>query len=178
MQKLRWQWKVCEGGVIAQRLDRFDYHKLANPWPKPRCHLSLSGTNRRWVLSASEKRNDSNTGPVCQSRPRPARPVFPEQTHGNIPQETGWRSHKLRFLTVKAIGCVSLCAQVPELPLDARAARAARVATASTVAVKLEVKSEARLARQVCVLDIPCCQCFRQRLGPPIPGCLDAICEI
>ena len=84
VQKLRWQWKVCEGGVIAQRLDRFDYHKLANPWPKPRCHLSLSGTNRRRVLNASEKRNDSNTGPVCQSRPHPARPVFPEQTHGNI----------------------------------------------------------------------------------------------
>ena len=63
-------------------------------------------------------------------------------------------------------------------PSDARAARAARAAEASTVAVKEEVKSEARLARQVCVLDIPCCQCFRQRLGPPTPGCLDAICEI
>lgn len=143
-------------------------------------------------MSLVSLRDKSAAGPQCQrkkkrlqhrtgvSKPPPSRPprFSRANTWEHFPQETGWRLHKWRFLTVKAIGCVSLCAQVPVLPLDARAARAARVAKASTVAVKVEVKSEARLARQVCVLDIPCCQCFRQRLGPPTPGCLDAICEI
>jgi len=114
-------------------------------------------------MSVVSLRDKSAAGPQCQrkkkrlqhrtgvSKPPPSRPprFSRANTWEHFPQETGWRLHKWRFLTVKAIGCVSLCAQVPELPLDARAARAARVATASTVAVKVEVKSEARLARQV-----------------------------
>ena len=85
MQKLRWQWKVCERGVIAQRLDRFDYHKLANPWPKPRCHLSHSGTNRRWVLSASKKHTTPTPDRCVKAAPIPPAPFFQSKHMGTFP---------------------------------------------------------------------------------------------